>query len=84
MLSLLFRPKTKLGTANNYEGFRNTPLISFALLSSVFSILGTEIKDAAKNYTERCYCPNERSHNRLKFPQIFGYQHLFKVIVRFA
>jgi len=41
-------------TARNYEGIRNTPLTKLDLLSSVFLIPGTEIKDAAKNYTE-CY-----------------------------
>ena len=42
-------------TAHKYEGIRTTPLTKLALLSSVFLILGAEIKDAAKYYTEWYY-----------------------------
>jgi len=39
-------------TAHHYEGFRTNPPSKLASLSSVFLILGSEIRDVARNYTE--------------------------------
>ena len=69
---------------HKYEGICNTPLTKLALLSSVFLILGTEIKDTVINYTEYYYFPNENGQNRLKFPHNFCFQHMLNTIVHFA
>ena len=71
-------------SAQNYEGIRNTPLTNFALLCSVSLIIGTEIKDAAKNYTKCYYFSSENGHNRLKSPPNFCFQLLLNIIVRFT